>query len=150
MFRIQVGAFVDHRNADRLVERLRREGFGAATTVAEQDRVLYRVLVAWPEGVSSGASGSGDALIERVRALGFTAERTDEGMAATGLLPRPGAEEAWRRLREQGLQVQLQEEIGASTFRVVRVGSYATSEEAERALETLVTRGFGGLVIRER
>src|SRR5215831_10322063 len=45
LYWIQVGAFLDHRNADRLVERLRGEGLSAATVVLEQDRVLYQVLV---------------------------------------------------------------------------------------------------------
>lgn len=150
VFRVQIGAFLDHRNADRLVERLRKEGLGAATTVSEQDRALYRVLVSWPEATAREASGSEEDLAERVRALGFTVDPMDEGIAATGLVPLPAAEEASRRLREQGLHVRLREEIGSSTFRVVRVGSYATSGEAERALGTLAARGFGGLVIRER
>ena len=40
---VQVGAFLDHRNADRLAERLRGDGLSAATTSFEQSRVLYRV-----------------------------------------------------------------------------------------------------------
>ena len=47
---VQVGAFLDHRNADRLAERLRGDGLSAATTSFEQSRVLYRVLLAGADG----------------------------------------------------------------------------------------------------
>jgi cell division septation protein DedD len=67
-FRIQVGAFADARNADRLVERLRGEGFGAATTVFEHDR--FRV-------VRVGTFGSKE---EADRALGALAGRGFSGL----------------------------------------------------------------------
>lgn len=145
LFRIQVGAFLDHRNADRLVERLRGEGLGAATSVFEQSRILYGVLAI--PGDSEGASAT---LLETLRALGFTAAATEEGLAVTELVPLRTAVEVSHRLREQSITVRLKQEVGSTTFRVVRVGSYATSDEADRALVTLAARGFDGVVVRER
>jgi cell division septation protein DedD len=77
-FRVQVGAFLDPRNADRLVVRLRAEGFGAATSVTEHSR-----------------------------------------------------------------------EVDSATYRVVRVGSHTTVEDAERTRGELAARGFDGFVVRE-
>lgn len=145
LFRIQVGAFLDHRNADRLVERLRGEGLGAATSVFEQSRILYGVLA-----IPGDSEGGSATLLETLRALGFTAAATEEGLAVTELVPLRTAVEVSHRLREQSITVRLKQEVGSTTFRVVRVGSYATSEEADRALVTLAARGFDGVVVRER
>jgi len=154
VFRIQVGAFQEPRNADRLVERLRSEGLGTATSVFEQSRVLYRVVAVPPEGATGGEPGGtadgSDTFLERLRALGFAPETTDEGPAVTRLVPLSVAVEASHRLRQQGIRVRLRQEVGSATYRVVRVGSYATSEEADRALAGLVARGFEGFVVRER
>jgi cell division septation protein DedD len=147
VYRIQIGAFLDHANADRLVERLRTEGFGAATSVFEQSRMLYRVFAVRPEGE---AAETASLFLERLRGLGFTVETSDEGSAVTGLVPLRVAVEASRRLREEGIAVRLKQEAGSATFRVVRVGSYATMEEAEQALAALAARGHEGVVVRER
>ena len=147
VYRIQIGAFLDHGNADRLVERLRTEGFGAATSVFEQSRMLYRVFAVRPEG---GAAETGEQFLERLRGLGFAVETSEEGSAVTGLVPLPVAVEASRRLREEGIAVRLKQEAGSATFRVVRVGSYATMVEAEQALAALAARGQEGVVVRER
>lgn len=147
VYRIQIGAFLEHANADRLVERLRTEGFGAATSVFEQSRMLYRVFAVRPEG---GAAETASLFLERLRGLGFTVETSDEGSAVTGLVPLRVAVEASRRLREEDIAVRLKQEAGSATFRVVRVGSYATMEEAEQALAALAARGHEGVVVRER
>jgi cell division protein FtsN len=142
---VQVGAFLDHRNADRLVERLRGDGLSAATTSFEQSRVLYRVMLA-------GADGGrvGDDAIERVRGLGHPVETTADGPAVTGLLPLRRAVEISHTLRQQGVPVRLKQEVSSSTYRVVRVGSFATVAEADSALATLNSRGVEGVVVRER
>ncbi|HSE96158.1 MAG TPA: SPOR domain-containing protein, partial [Methylomirabilota bacterium] len=48
VYRIQLGAFLDHRNADRLLARLREENLGAETSIVEQPRLVYRVVVEGP------------------------------------------------------------------------------------------------------
>ena len=142
---VQVGAFLDHRNADRLLERLRGEGFSAATTTFEQSRVLYRVLLAGAEG-----GRVSDDAIERVRGLGHPVETTAEGPAVTGLVPLRRAVETSHTLRQQGVPVRLKQEVSSATYRVVRVGSFATVAEAEAALATLTARGVDGVVVRGR
>jgi cell division protein FtsN len=143
---IQVGAFLDHKNAERLVERLRADGFPATSSVFEQSRVLYRVLVVAPEG----GDAPPDGLLEKIRGLGFTAEPTAGGTAATGVVPLRTAIEASHRLRDHGIPVQLRQEVGSSTYRAVRVGSYDTSREADEALALLQVKGVEGFVARDR
>jgi cell division protein FtsN len=142
---VQVGAFLDHRNADKLVERLRGEGLPAATTAFEQSRVLYRVLLAGPEG-----GPVPDDAVTRARGLGHPVETTADGPAVTGSVPLRKAVETSHALRQQGFQVRLKQEVSSSTYRVVRVGSYPTVAEAEAALATLTAKGLEGIVVREQ
>jgi cell division protein FtsN len=142
---IQVGAFLDHRNADKLAERLRGEGLPAATTAFEQSRVLYRVLLAGPDGGTVPSEA-----VERVRGLGHAVETTADGPAVTGSVPLRKAVETSHSLRQQGVQVRLKQEVSSSTYRVVRVGSFTTVAEAETALATLNSKGVEGIVVRER
>jgi cell division protein FtsN len=142
---VQVGAFLDHRNADRLAERLRGDGFPATTTAFEQSRVLYRVLLAGPDGASVP-----DDAVERARGLGHTVEATPEGPAVTGSVPLRKAVETSHSLRQQGIPVRLKQEVSSATYRVVRVGSFATVAAAEKALATLNAKGVDGIVVRER
>jgi cell division septation protein DedD len=142
---VQVGAFLDHRNADRLAERLRGDGLAAATTSFEQSRVLYRVLLVGAEG-----GRATDEAVERVRGLGHPIETTADGPAVTGLVPLRKAVETSHTLRQQGFPVRLKQEVSSSTFRVVRVGSFATVAEADAALAALTAKGVEGVVVRER
>jgi cell division protein FtsN len=142
---VQVGAFLDHRNADRLAERLRGDGLTTATTSFEQSRVLYRVLLVGADGTRVG-----DDAIERVRGLGHPVETTADGPAVGGLVPLRRAVETSHALRQQGVPIRLKQEVSSATFRVVRVGSFATAAEADAALAALSTRGVEGVVVRER
>ena len=142
-FRLQVGAFLDHRNADRLVERLRSQEFEVVDRVVEHGRVLHRVLASPAEGEPY------DALLERLRTLGFTPELAGDAVAVTAPGPLHEAVDASHRLRAAGITVRLEKAIGAATFRVVRVGRYGTAEEAERARADLAARGIEGFVVRE-
>jgi cell division protein FtsN len=142
---VQVGAFLDHRNADRLAERLRSDGLSAATTSFEQSRVLYRVLL-----VSADGGRVPDEAVERVKGLGHTVDATADGPAVTGLVPLRRAVETSHTLRQQGVPVRLKQEVSSATYRVVRVGSFATVAEAEAALAALTARGVDGVVVRER
>jgi cell division septation protein DedD len=143
IYRIQVGAFLDHRNADRLIERLRGEGVEAANSLAEESRMLYRVVATPPDG--DGYAG----LAERLRALGLEPEAAEDGAAVTRPVPLTAAVETSRRLREQGVRVRLQRQASSAAFRVVRVGAYDTAEDAERARTDLAKRGYEGFVVRE-
>src|SRR5262249_43943006 len=92
---VQVGAFLDHKNADRLVEKLKGDGLSAGTTSFEQSRVLYRVLLAGGEGVRVS-----DDTIERVKSLGHSVETTSDGPAVTGPVPLRKAVETSHSLRQ--------------------------------------------------
>jgi cell division septation protein DedD len=142
---VQVGAFLDHKNADRLVERLKGDGMAATTTSFEQSRVLYRVLLVG----ASGGRPSDDA-VEKVRGLGHPIESTTDGPAVTGLVPLRKAVETSHALRQQGFPVRLKQEVSSSTYRVVRVGSFPTVAEADAALASLTAKGVEGVVVRER
>jgi cell division protein FtsN len=141
---VQVGAFLDHKNADRLMEKLKGDGLAAGTTSFEQSRVLYRVLL-----VGDGGRVSDDA-VERVKGLGHPVEATSDGPAVAGLVPLRKAVETSHSLRQQGVPVRLKQEVSSTTFRVVRVGSFATAAEADAALAQLNAKGVEGVVVREQ
>jgi hypothetical protein len=62
-----------------------------------------------------------------------------------------GAIETTRQLREQGVRVRLERvPAQAAGLRTVRVGSYATLDDAERARGELVARGYPAAIVRER
>jgi cell division protein FtsN len=142
---VQVGAFLDHKNADRLVERLKGDGLSATTTSFEQSRVMYRVLL-----VGSGDGRPSDDTVEKVRGLGHPIESTADGPAVSGLVPLRKAVETSHALRQQGFPVRLKQEVSSSTYRVVRVGSFPTVAEADAALASLTAKGVEGVVVRER
>jgi cell division septation protein DedD len=142
---VQVGAFLDHKNADRLVERLKGDGLSATTTSFEQSRVMYRVLLVGP-----GGGRPSDDAVEKVRGLGHPVESTADGPAVTGLVPLRNAVETSHALRQQGFPVRLKQEVSSSNYRVVRVGSFPTVAEADATLASLTAKGLEGVVVRER
>lgn len=144
VYRIQVGAFLDHRNADRLIERLRTEGVEVVNSIVEESRTFYRVVATPQEGEGY------PALAGRLRALGLESEPAADGGAVTRPVPLRPAVEMSRRLREQGIPVRLERQTSSAAFRVVRVGAYDTTDAAERARAELVTRGYEGFVVREQ
>lgn len=144
VFRVQVGAFLDHRNADRLMQRLRAENLEVADSIVEHSQVLYRVLAQPPDGEPY------EAFIERLRGLGFTPETAEDGALVTAPVPLHAAVEVSRRLREHDIRSRLERSVSGATFRVVRIGRFGTADEAERARAELVGRGVEGFVVREQ
>jgi cell division protein FtsN len=147
LFRLQVGAFRDPQNADRLAEQLRSEG--AEVHVAGsggETASMYRLMARPPEEEAVSA------FVERLRGLGHRAEETPAGVVVGDPVSVRAAIEATRQLREQGVRVRLERvpAPAAAGLRVVRVGSYATREEAEQARDELATRGHQAVVVRER
>ncbi len=140
---MQVGAFLDHRNADRLVQRLRGENLEVIDRILEQSRILYRVLALPKDGEAY------EAFLERVRGLGFTPELAEDGAAVAPAVPLQIAVETSRRLRDHGVTFRLEPAVGAAAFRVVRVGRFVNADEAERARVDLAARGLEGFVVRE-
>jgi cell division septation protein DedD len=144
VFRVQVGAFLDHRNADRLVARLRNDNFQVVDSVSEQSRVLYRVLA------TPRSSEGYEAFVADIKRLGFAPELRGDSAVVTGPVSMKEAVEVSRTLRERGFRVRLERQASSGSFRVVRVGEFATAEEAERLRTQLQGRGLEGIVVRER
>jgi cell division protein FtsN len=146
LFRIQVGAFRDPQNADRLAERLRSDGADVLVGgSAGESESLYRIVARPPDGETIGG------LVERLRGLGHRAEETAGGVLVGEPVAVRGAIETTRQLREQGVRVRLERvPAQAAGLRTVRVGSYATLEEAERARGELIARGYPAAIVRER
>jgi cell division protein FtsN len=141
-FRIQVGSFLEPRNAARLAEQLRGEGLAVESLIVNARRVRYRVLVPLEDGQDA------DALVARLRDLGFSPRKTDGAVAVTGFVPTPDADDAAGRLEDEGIAVRVEEENRAVAYHVVRVGAYETAEAAERGRDELAARGLSGLVVR--
>lgn len=145
-FRIQVGAFRDPQNADRLAERLRGEGADVVVGgAAGESESLYRIVARPPDGETIGS------LAERLRGLGQRVEETPGGVVVGEPVPVRGAIETTRQLRGHGVRVRLERvPAQAAGLRTVRVGSYATLDDAERARGELVARGYPAAIVRER
>ena len=142
---VQVGAFLDHRNADRLAERLRGEGLRRRrrrSSRAESSTGCSSSAPTTAARPTTPSSACGDS--------GIPWRRPPTGPAVTGLVPLRRAVEMSHTLRQQGISVRLKQEVSSSTYRVVRVGSFATVAEAEATLATLTARGVEGVVVRER
>jgi cell division protein FtsN len=146
LFRIQVGAFRDPQNADRLADRLRSEGADVLVGgAAGESESLYRIVARPPDGETIGG------LVERLRGLGYRAVETPAGVLVGEAVAVRAAIETTRQLREQGVRVRLERvPAQAAGLRTVRVGSYGTLEEAERARGELVARGYPAAIVRER
>lgn len=141
-FQIQVGSFLEPRNAARLVEQLRGEGLAVESLIVDVRRVRYRVLSPLADGQDA------DALVVRLRDLGFSARMADGAVAVTEFLPTADADDAAGRLEDEGIAVRVEKESRAVPYHVVRVGAYETAEAAERGRDELAARGLSGLVIR--
>lgn len=140
VYRVQVGAFAEPADAERLAERLEREGLQVSGGVVTQPRWRYRVFIA----------SSGDPiLVGTLRALGLTAEPDGEGIRVRGLLLLRRAVEVARRLAAGGFEARLLGETITVTLHVVEIGGFATYEEAERARAELAGRGLDGVVVLE-
>jgi cell division septation protein DedD len=151
LFRVQLGAFLERRNAERLVARLEEAGLGGETVVREEDRPRFRVVVPPAASAELHDEALDDAeLAGRLRGLGLEPAPVAEGHAVTGAMPLRSATDVAHRLRDEGLPVRVLPVPEASTLRVVRVGAYGSHAEAEQARAVLAGRGFEGAVVRER
>jgi cell division protein FtsN len=141
-FQVQVGSFLEPRNAARLVEQLRAEGLPVESLIAEGRRGRYRVIAPLEDGADA------EALVARLRDLGFSPQTAAGAVAVTGFVPTSEADDAAGRLEDAGIAVRVEEEHRAVSFHVVRVGAYPTAEAAERGRDELAARGLPGLVVR--
>jgi cell division protein FtsN len=141
-FQVQVGSFLEPRNAARLVGQLRAEGLLVESLIAEGRHGRYRVIALREDGADA------DELVARLRDLGFSSKPASGAVAVTGFVPTSEADDAAGRLEDAGIAVRVEEERGAVSYHVVRVGAYPTAEAAERGRDELAARGLPGLVVR--
>jgi cell division protein FtsN len=141
-FQVQVGSFLEPRNAARLAEQLRTEGLAVESLIVEGRRGRYRVSAPLEDVTDA------DGLVARLRDLGFSPQVAPGAVAVTGFVPTSEADDAASRLEDAGIAVRVEEERRAVSYHVVRVGAYATAEAAERGRDALATRGRQGLVVR--
>lgn len=141
-FQVQVGSFLEPRNAARLVEQLRGEGLPVESLIVEGRRGRYRVIAPLEDGADA------NGLVARLRDLGFAPRIAAGAVAVTGFVPTSEADDAAGRLEDEGIAVRVEEERRAVSYHVVRVGAYPTAEAAERGRDELAGRGLLGLVVR--
>jgi cell division protein FtsN len=143
VFRVQVGSFLELRNALRLLERLRGEQLPADIQTAQAQQTRYRVLAI------PGAGETSEALLARLSALGLSAAAVNAQIAVTGFVPTEDADAIASRLEDEAIAVRVEREQRAVTYHAVRVGTYRAAQEAERARVQLAARGLEGVVVRE-
>ncbi len=143
VFRVQVGSFLDLRNALRMVERLRGEGLPADLRVAQGHQVRYRVLV------TPGTGETDEKLLARLSVLGVSATAVNGEFAVTGFVPTEDADAIASRLEDEAIAVRVEGEQRVVSYHAVRVGTYRAAQDADRARVELTARGLAGLVVRE-
>jgi len=144
VFRVQLASFLDPRNAARMIVGLRDAGLPVETRVIEGQHVRYRVLATLENGENA------EALLSRLRRLGFPGEVTNGTAAVTAFVSIEDADEIAGRLEDHGIAVHVERKSRAVSYHVVRVGAYRTSEAAEGAKAELAERGLDGIVGREQ
>lgn len=142
VYRVQVGVFADPKDAARLAQRLAREGFPVFDGEVTQPRWRYQVLIAGPEAGTP-------LLVETLRGLGLTAEPVADGARVRGLLLLGRAVEVTRQLAAAGFEARLLRVTVPATLHAVRVGAFATREEADRVRAELSRQGLDGFIVRE-
>jgi cell division protein FtsN len=143
VFRIQVGSFLDVRNAVRLVERLRGEGLPADIRTVEGQQMRYRVLVTPETGETA------EPLFVRLGALGLAGTAVNGEIAVTGFVPTEEADAIASRLENEAIAVRVEREQRVVSYHAVRVGAYRVAPDAEGARVELAARGLEGVVVQE-
>ncbi len=145
-FWVQVGAFQDADNAQRLQKTLRGSGMPVAVTPVAREAPApsyqHEVFVtgATPETVNAALRGRG------------TARAVRGGVAVQPALELKDAVAVSKRLTADGLAVKIRRVGGDAAHadrgpqHVVRVGPYASRSEATEVRRDLVGKGLAGFV----
>ena len=140
---VQVGAFKEAANADRVAARLTAEKYS-----------VQRATVKRGGGGEAGneifAAGArqGD-LYDKVKAKGLRADAVKGGAVVRPPLPLREAVALSKELADAGMDVKIRR-VGAEkgTLHLVRVGGFADRKEAEAAKAELEGKGVPGFVVK--
>ena len=138
---VQVGAFRDGRNAERVAAPLRE----AKLPVRVERVTRGAVGASRHEVLVTGATV--EAVTEALRGAG-TARAVPGGVVVQPPLDLKDAVALSRRLASEGLSVRIRQVRAAegSTFHIVRVGPFPSRSGAEAARKDIVATGIGGFV----
>lgn len=155
-FWVQIGAFKEAETAQRLVTRLREQGFRAEqTTTSKSGRAPAGVPAENPGDryhvVVTGASASD--VDSKLAVKGLTSETTAGGSVVQPSMPLRDAVALSRDLADAGLTVQVRRVGGPApvattpqasqeTLHRVRVGAFPDRASATAALKQLEEKGF--------
>ncbi len=143
-FRIQVGAFLDRHHADRLEARLTVENLPVHRLTIPRTLTLYQLRV--------NPNDRANDLAKRLRDLGLSlgSPLADGGGAliVDPPLPLTRAVDLSKRLKADGVDVELRRIDRRATVYVVQVGEYASQPAATEAQADLKARGYDGVIIK--
>ena len=143
---VQVGLFQNAANAERLAQDLRTDRFSVEVAQVTRDGAAsaasrHEVFVTGSsvEAVTAALKGSGSA------------HAVTGGVVVRPALDLKDAVTLSRRLASEGLEVRIRRAAGGATsggatVHVVRVGGYATADEAQAGKKQLAAKGVGGFV----
>ena len=144
-FRIQVGAFLDRHHADRLESRLKGDNLPVHRVTIPRTLTLYQLRIIPNDRVND--------LAKRLRDLGLSlGTPLAEGggtLIVDPPLPLKRAVDLSKRLKADGVDVELRRIDQRATVYVVHVGEYASQPAATEAQAGLKARGYDGVVIKE-
>jgi cell division septation protein DedD len=138
---VQVGAFQEERNAERLAATLREHRMPAEVTRVSRGAVELPKHEVFVSGATAEAVGTA------LRGTGATARVVAGGVAVQPPVELKDAVAMSRRLSGAGLAVKIRRvDDAGGTLHVVRVGGYPSRPRAETARQELHKNGLGGFI----
>ncbi len=144
-FRIQVGAFLDRHHADRLETRLKADNLPVHRVTIPRTLTLYQLRV----NPNDRANGLAKRLRDLGLSLGTPLAEGGGTLIVDPPLPLKRAVDLSKRLKADGVDVELRRIDRRAAVYVVQVGEYASQPAAIEAQADLKARGYDGVVIKE-
>jgi cell division septation protein DedD len=139
---IQLGAFQDAANAERLAARLAREKYPL------QRETVTRPVAGGGEHEVVIIGASVDEVNGKLQSATHKAAVSPDGVVIRPALPLKDAVALSRELRGSGLNVKIRRAQGTGALHVVRVGAYPDRSRAEAVRRELEEKGFAGFVVQ--
>jgi len=148
-YALQVGAFAVKSNAERLQKRLEEKGFAVTVRQTSPRLPRHRVLV-------GEYAAQGDAQAQRNKAVGAGAKGAKVVPAGGGKFTveagtfrdLDAAIDLARELQKSGIVSRIDSRPTATGLYQVRIGAYASRQEAQTQLEALRKEGLSPIVVR--